>query len=163
MAGLKHWILHEAGIALLELGLVALLAAGLAYWTWIAIAPVATAASDWPASPSVRDRDSPKLHLFGVASSDIGGAAVGGVSNGVKLLGVFSSRAPGKGRAILAQPGGKAQALVAGDAIAEGIVLKEVFPDHVILLRSGVPERIDLERAGSRPPPPAPVARPARR
>jgi hypothetical protein len=37
--------------------------------------------------------------------------------------------------------------------MADGIALREVHPDHVIILRNGVPERVDLERRVSRPAP----------
>jgi type II secretory pathway component PulC len=37
-----------------------------------------------------------------------------------------------------------------GESISDGLSLQEVHPDHVIVLRNGVPERLDLERRVTR-------------
>jgi len=155
---LKHWILHEAGIAVLEIALVAALAITLAHWTWAAFTPRAAAATkvqepfDAPARPAVAQQ-----HLFGVAQGAAQPAADAGA--GITLVGVFSDRRPDAGRAILAMQGGRPAMVAAGESIAEGLVLREVYPDHVILLRGGMPHRVDLERRTALAAPP-PVARP---
>jgi len=154
---LKHWNLHEAGIALLEIALVAALAFSLAHWTWAALTPRAVAATALAEQIDAQPR-APVLerHLFGVTLGDAQSAASSG--GGLALLGVFSGREPGAGRAILARQGSRPVSVVAGESIAEGLVLREVHPDHVIIQRDGVPERIDLERRTARAAP-APVAR----
>jgi general secretion pathway protein C len=153
MNRLTQWILHEAWIVALELALVAALAISLAYWTWVAISPPTVAApmlstgsaSDRPEQLANRD-------LFGVASAGVA-AGPRSAGAGLTLLGVFSGKRPGEGRAILARQGSRPAIISAGESMADGIALREVHPDHVIILRNGVPERVDLERRVSRPAP----------
>ena len=153
MNRLTQWILHEAWIVTLELALVAAIAISLAYWTWAAISPASVAApvlstgstSDHPEQLANRD-------VFGVASAGVT-AGPRSAGAGLALLGVFSGKRPGEGRAILARQGSRPAIISAGESMADGIVLREVHPDHVIILRNGVPERVDLERRISRPGP----------
>lgn len=149
MNRLTHWIMYEAWIVALELLLVAALAIGLAYWTWVAFGPRAAAApsvtepaaADWQGAIA-------KRHLFGVSlAGDVKPASR--ASTGLVLLGVFSGREPGSGRAILASQGSKPASIATGESLADDIVLREVHPDHVIILRNGAPERVDLERRAS--------------
>jgi len=144
MNRLTHWILHEAWNVALELALVAALAISLAYWTWVAITP-ATAAAPTLSAGQVSDRPEQlaSRDLFGIASA---GVASGPRSVGLKVLGIFSGQQPGAGRAILARQGSRPTTVSAGESITDGVTLHEVHPDHVIVLRNGVPERVDLER-----------------
>jgi len=146
MNRLTYWILHEAWIVALELALVAALAISLAYWTWVAISP-ATVAAPLLSSGQLADRPEQlaSRNLFGVASTGVA-AGPRSASVGLKVLGIFSGEQPGAGRAILAQQGGRPRTVSPGEAIADGLTLHEVHPDHVIILRNGVPERVDLER-----------------
>jgi hypothetical protein len=48
-----------------------------------------------------------------------------------------------------------------GEPIADGVELHEVHADHVIVLRQGIAERLELERRASRASPPAAVRAPA--
>lgn len=148
---------NEAWIDLLELGLVAALGVGLAHVTWLTLAPrmagapgaVGQSAQPLPGAAAAR-------HMFGVPRSD-SAAKPGGTATGLVLLGVFSSPEPGAGRAILGMQGSRPALVAAGEPIAEGVELHEVHADHVIVLRQGMPERIDLERGRSRASlPPAP-------
>jgi type II secretory pathway component PulC len=84
---------------------------------------------------------------------------VADAGGGLALLGVFAERRPDAGRAILARQGSRPMSVVAGESIGEGLVLHEVHPDHVIVLRAGVPERIELERRTVQAAPQPPVAR----
>lgn len=158
MNRLTHWILHEAWIVALELALVAALAISLAYWTWVALSPAAVAA---PMQSSSHDLDRPEQlasrNLFGASSA---GAAAGPrtVSAGITVLGVFAGKRSGEGRAILVRQGSRPASIAAGESITEGLALQEVHPDHVIILRNGVSERIDLERRTSRSASPAGAA-----
>jgi hypothetical protein len=168
---LIRWIRHEAWIDLLELGLVVTLAIGLAHWTWIATSPRAVAAPGALADAlESRPGALPAGTLFGAAGSNQDTSGRAAVATGLTLIGVFSGSTPTTGRAILAVQGGRPANVLAGEPVSEGILLQEVHPDHVIVLRQGVPERIELERrkaqAAPQPQPqlqPQPKPAPARR
>lgn len=153
MEKLKDWILTQGWVVLLEFMLVAALAVTLAHWTWVALTPRTSAA---PAAFAEMDNQRPgaivERHLFGVSREGMaGGEGVAGSTLRLKVLGVFARGAPGAGRAIVSLDNGKPATVTAGDAIAAGIVLKEVHPDHVLVLRGGGVERIQLERSASNP------------
>jgi general secretion pathway protein C len=159
---LIRWIRHDAWIDLLELLLVAVLGIGLAYWTWLVLAPravaapgaLADAAAVQPAAQAGRD-------LFGESRATP--RAVAPASGGLVLLGVLSGP-DARGRAILAGQGSRPVSMAAGEEVSDGIVLQEVHPDHVIISRRGISERIELQRGGERAaPPPATQRIPARR
>lgn len=158
MNRLTHWILHEAWIVALELALVAALAISLAYWTWIAISPAAVAAPSSANAP-VADRTEQiaNRNLFGVASAGPA-SAPRSAGAGLTVLGVFSGKRPGEGRAIISRQGSRPVTVAAGESITDGLALQEVHPDHVVVLRDGVPERVDLERRVSRAATPALIA-----
>jgi len=171
---LIRWMRHEAWIDLLELALVAALGVGLAYWTWLAVAPRAVAAPGTLAE-AVEPRPGALAarHPFGVAQGGAPTAGRASAAPGLVLLGVVSGPDPRVGRAILAGQGSRPAIVAAGEPIADGLELREVHPDHVIVMRQGAPERIELERGKPRavpqsvpqpvPQPPAPVRAPARR
>jgi hypothetical protein len=95
-------------------------------------------------------------HIFGAPRGDSAAKSAGSAA-GLVLLGVFSSPEPGAGRAIFGMQGSRPVFVAAGEVIAEGVELHEVHADHVIVLRQGMPERIELERGRSRAsPPPVP-------
>jgi Type II secretion system protein C len=158
-----HWMKYEAWIDLLELALVAALGVGLAHVTWLAMAPrtpgapSAIAQSAQPQAGAVAARQ-----LFGAAGGASSARSVV-TATGLVLLGVFSMPEPGAGRAILRVQGNRPALVAAGEAIADGVQLHEVHADHVIVLRQGVAERIDLERRSRSSPPPASVRTPAPR
>ncbi len=143
---------YEAWIDLLELVLVAALGIGLANVTWLTLAPrtagspSALALSAPPAQGAAAAR-----HIFGAPRSD-STAKRADTATGLVLLGVFSSPEPGAGRAILGMQGSRPLLVTAGEPIADGVELREVHADHVIVLRQGMPERIELQRGGSRAP-----------
>lgn len=159
---MKHFSLREAGVFSVEMALVAALAISLAHWTWVAATPRALAASAL-AEQQAAPPSGPvaKRHLFGAAQE--GARPVAGAGGGLALLGVFSERRPDAGRAILARQGSRPMSVVAGESIGEGLVLHEVHPDHVIILRAGVPERIELERRTVQAAPQPPAAPPPAR
>ena len=148
MQKLKDWILQEGSILLLELALVAALAVSLAHWTWVVLAPRAIAApSSLAQSEEFRPGALAKRHLLGASVDGASGGDGRAVSPArLKLLGVFSSGNSGAGRAILAPEGGRPVTARTGEAVVPGIVLQEVRPDHVLLLRDGIVERVNLER-----------------
>jgi hypothetical protein len=149
-----QWIKHEAGIDLLELALVAALGVGLAQVTWLAMAPrmagapnaVAQSAQPQPGAAAARQ-------VFGASGAAPAKRVV--TATGLVLLGVLASPEPGAGRAILGMQGSRPALVAVGEPIADGIELHEVHADHVIVLRQGVPERVELQRGASRAAPPA--------
>src|SRR5262245_11546668 len=155
---------HEAWIDLLELALVAALGVALAQLTWLAIAPPTTGApSAFAQSSQPQPGALAARHVFGAPGSESSAKRVG-TATGLVLLGVVSSQEPGAGRAILGMQGGRPALVAVGEPIADGIELREVHPDHVIVLRQGMPERIELQRGASRASPqPAPLQAPARK
>ena len=145
---------NEAWMDLLELVLVAALGVGLAQVTWLAMAPrtagapsvVAQSAQPLPGAAAARQ-------VFGTPSGDSTAKRVV-TATGLVLLGVLSSPEPGAGRAIIAMQGSRPALVAAGEPIADGVELHEVHADHVIVLRQGIPERIELQRGVSRASPP---------
>jgi general secretion pathway protein C len=164
MNRLTQWILYEAWIVALELALVAALAISLAYWTWAAVSPAVVAApSSSTGAEAARSEQIASQNLFGAASQGATTSARG-ASAGITLLGVFSGSRAGEGRAILVRQGARPATVAAGESIAEGIMLREVHPDYVIVLHDGVPERVDLERRALRAAPtPAGAPSPVRK
>ncbi len=146
-----RWIKNEAWIDLLELALVAALGVGLAHVTWLALAP-RTAGAPTAVAQGEPPRAGPLAarQLFGAAGSALTGKRVASAT-GLVLIGVFSRPEPGMGRAIIGAQGSRPTLVAAGEPIVDGVELREVHADHVIVLRAGMPERIELERgAGSR-------------
>jgi type II secretory pathway component PulC len=160
---LIRWLRHDAWSDLLELALVAALGAGLAHWTSLAIAPRAIAAPGaFAEAAQAQSGAQAERELFGVAQTGPATARARTLSNLV-LLGVLSGP-DSRGRAILAGVGNRPAIVAAGEAVADGIVLREVHPDHVVIVRHGVPERIALVRSGPQASPSsAPIRPPAPR
>ena len=136
---------------LLELLLIIALGISLAHWTWVALTPRAIGASAL-AGQLEAQRSAPaiKRNLFGVAqeakASNVVDAAP---TSRIKLLGVMARDNKGGGRAIFALETGKPATVEAGSQIAPGLVLREVHADHVLVARSGLIERMRLDRRGA--------------
>lgn len=157
---MTRWILHEWWIAALELALIALIAFSLAYWTWAVFGPRPLAAP----APSLllepeRAASAGTRHLLGAADGGAGTAGAARAGGPLTLVGVFAERAADAGRALIAPHGGKPSLAAVGESIGDGVVLHEVHADHVVVLRNGAPERIDIERRAALVPP-VPVPRP---
>lgn len=130
--------------------LVVVLAMQLAYWTWIFVTPkaplppAATATNDTRAAlATVVD-----AHLFGQAGNDAGPPAVASAAN-MRLTGVFAAIGTLPAFAIISVDGQPSQPVKNGGSIGPGIVLEAVFPDHVLIRRNGIRERLDLEARGT--------------
>jgi general secretion pathway protein C len=126
--------------------LALVLAWQLAHWTWVFFAPAETAAVPPP-------RDGVDLaavaKLFGAAPP--ASASAGASTSGLRLKGVIAPTPGVEASAIFSVGSGKDIAVYLGSEIQPGVKLSEVNPDHVLVSRAGIRERIDLEvrRAGA--------------
>ena len=149
--------------------LLALLAAFLlATWTWKLFAPKqiirpapltqvdAAAAADTVVA----------AHLFGVAAQGKSAEASQVSTLNIRLKGVFAENGEYPAFAIV-NTGAKDEPVRTGNDIMPGVVLDSVKPEHIVVKRNGVLERVNLEeRAGAggggssvgvTPPRPAPA------
>jgi general secretion pathway protein C len=150
MAGMLHhkarqyFLRFAPGLALLVMLLA--LGAQLAHWTWALFAPSAPIATASPAQTDLAGAGSgiASAHLFGVSSQPLAAPSHDGAGLNIQLKGVFASVGRRPSYAIV-NSGGKTDLTVrAGDEIQPGIILKSVYPRHVVLSREGVLLRIDL-------------------
>lgn len=117
-----------------------LLAVVLAYWTWIWFGPRATPRVEPMAEPVSR---SAIAHtLFGIPPSGPSAAVPTGLA--IKLVGVVAAAGNKPSYAVVQVDAKTILAVRAGEEIAPGIRLGEVFPDHVTLQRAGVSEELAL-------------------
>jgi general secretion pathway protein C len=124
----------------LVVALVLVLAWQLAYWTWAFVAPpsAASAAASPPASVDL----AAIARLFGATAPSGGGNTS---VDGLALKGVVAPTPGVAASAIFAPRGGKDLSVFIGGEVSPGVKLVEVDPDHVIVSRGAVRERIDLE------------------
>ena len=138
---------------------LALLCWVLARWTWVLLAPAAPVVV--PATPAPVDIQAAldeilRARLFSGKAAGEAPIAVT-ARRDVQLAGVFATAPQGRGWAVL-QLEGKAQQVAAnGTEIAPGLLLDQVFGDHVVVTREGTRERIDLARRVAAAPQQAPV------
>lgn len=136
--------LQRAFDTALAVALVLVLAWQLAYWTWRFAAPPLVA----PARESASGVDLAAIaRLFGGAPPTSTQASR---ASGLKLKGVIAPTPGTAASAIFSTGAGKDLAVYVGREVQPGVKLAEVHPDHVMLSRNGVQERLDLEamRAG---------------
>jgi general secretion pathway protein C len=126
--------------------LVIALGAQLAWWAWHFITPSLRGPAVVSPSGTTVDVNIGR-QLFGDAGTV--NAASGGAPGGIRLRGVYSTVGTTLSAAVL-NLGGRDQAVNIGQAFAPGVTLAEVHADHVIISRSGVRERIDLDRFENR-------------
>jgi general secretion pathway protein C len=141
---------HRILDALLVIALVLVLAWQLAYWTWRFAAPPAVVEARTDAGGNVDLAAIAKL--FGGAPSAVS-STQNASRNGLRLKGVIAPTPGVAASAIFSTGSGKDLAIYVGHEVQPGVKLKEVHPDHVILSRNGVDERLDLEpmRGGAAP------------
>jgi general secretion pathway protein C len=122
---------------LIVAALVVVLGWQLAHWTWGFVAPPASAAA---AQATEGDVDlALAARLFGATHAAVASAA------GLRLKGVVAPTPGTTAAAIFAGPTGRDVAVLPGGEVASGVRLAEVHPDHAIVTRGGVRERIDLD------------------
>ena len=125
---------------LVLLALVLLLAFQLAYWTWVFVSPPKTAVK---VAEQQADVDLAAIaRMFGAAPP---AGAVVASSTGLRLKGVVAPTPGVAASAIFSTGAGKDIAVYVEREVQPGVKLVQVHPDHVIVARAGVQERIDLE------------------
>jgi general secretion pathway protein C len=126
--------------SLVLLALVLVLAFQLAHWTWVflAPAPVASAPAD------TREVDLAAIAKMFGASAPSGGAAPA-AGGSLRLKGVIAPTPGVTASAIFSTGSGRDLGVPLEGEVQPGVTLAEVHPDHVVLSRGGVRERIDLE------------------
>lgn len=88
-----------------------------------------------------------KWHLFGAASRPrSSGINAPATTLSMALRGTLADKNPKTGIAIIADEKGNERAWRAGDSLASGVQLAEVYPDHVVLVHDGVEEVMRLPR-----------------
>lgn len=126
----------------LTVALVLLLAWQLAYWTWVFLAPPRIA----PAPRTAGEVDLAAVAgLFGASAPAPG--APSGSSSGLRLKGVIAPTPGVAASAIFSTGAGKDIAVYLDGEVQPGVKLAEVHPDHAIVSRAGIRERIELETA----------------
>lgn len=135
--------------------LVLVLAWQLAHWTWIFATP----------APAPAPATSPTDNLvdLGVAARLFGGSAATTTTSvpGLKLKGVVAPTPGTAASAIFSTGTGRDLSIFVGNDVQPGVKLVEVHPDHAIVARAGVEERIELEALRSLGAPPALASRSA--
>jgi general secretion pathway protein C len=125
---------------LLTIALVLVLAFQLAYWTWVFVAPQRSSPAADGAATTV---DLAAIaRMFGAPPPAGSGTAS---SSGLRLKGVVAPTPGVAASAIFSAGAGKDIAVYLDREVQPGVKLIQVHPDHVIVARAGVEERIDLE------------------
>src|SRR3954462_13184679 len=127
-------------LAIIALTLV--LAFQLAHWTWVFIAPPEIART--PDGDAGVDMAA-IARLFGAAAPSSSTAS----TSGLRLKGVVAPDGGPIASAIFSTGSARDIAVFVDREISPGVKLLEVKPDHVIVSRNGVRERIELEAARS--------------
>jgi general secretion pathway protein C len=118
--------------------LVLVLATQLAWWTWRFVAPDGRTAASSDRAGGV-DLDA-IARMLGATR-----AASGVSTTSLHLKGVIAPTPGTVAAAIFGGANGRDIAVLPGNEIQPGVKLAEVHPDHVIVTRAGVRERIDLD------------------
>jgi general secretion pathway protein C len=125
--------------------LVVLLAWQLAYWFWRFVAPAPRAVVS---TPGAAIDMAAVARLFG-AAPPAGSAATASAGSGLRLKGVVAPTPGVAASAIFSTGSGRDVSVYIDNEVQPGVRLVEVRPDHVIVSRGEVRERIDLEAARS--------------
>lgn len=144
-------LLRNRWTVLLNLALVTLLCWQLAQWTWIFLAP----ASPRPVAAAARVNAGQILetlgsaHLFGVAAENSNISQARAVTPlNLKLSGVFAASGKLPAVAIINVENKGDLPFMSGDKILPDVTLEQVRPDHALINRGGVMEKLPLEQKG---------------
>ena len=129
---------QTAGVTLLTVAALAVLALTGTHWTWQWLAPRPLLR----ATPAVNgiDHSASASGLFGNPALDTDNATPTGID--IRLLGVIAATTGGRGYAVLRIEPKQILTVPEGEDIAPGIRLAEVAADHVILERGGSRETL---------------------
>lgn len=128
--------------ALLAVALAAAFGWRAATWAWRAMTPTSTVAV-----PGLRAEVDPakiaeRPWFGGIAAATPAAPAPASPATSLRLVGVVAG---GTRPAAIVGAGGTApQAFIQGETIMDGVILKTVAVDHVMVLRGGVAERLEL-------------------
>lgn len=139
---------------LAELALLSLLAIQCARLVWVAVTPVGPV-GDWqpPAPVAVAQPGPGTLGSFDPFFRTAGQAAgpVVVTSLSLKLFGVRTDTASGRGSAIIALLDGQQRSFAVGDEIMPGVRLEAVAFDNVTISRGGVSEQLFMDQSKGAP------------
>lgn len=144
-------LLRTRWTGLLNLMLATLLCWQLAHWTWLFLAPSPpqpVVAAPIP-NPEQMLETLRSAHLFGVAIENGNAAQAPSVTPlNLKLSGVFAAAGKLPAVAIINVENKGDLPFMTGDRILPDVTLEQVSPDHVVLSRGGVMEKLLLEQKG---------------
>ncbi len=138
-------------------GILLLLTASLAQWTWLVIKPPLPPLVLTPPTPSPQQNTfslQPLLaaHLFGQVSQELTGGRLDNLpisSLNLVLTGVIASASGGY--ALISVNGQPQEPFGVGQTVTGDAVLQAVYPDRVVIQRNGVLESLMLEGAEKTP------------
>ncbi len=132
----------------LSVALLLLLAWQLAGWTWHFLAPErVTLATPVSATP---DLDAARS-LFG-AAPQASASPTPAATTDIRLKGVYAIDGKTLSAAVVNRGAKNDIALRVGEEIQPGVTLASVHPDHIVISKAGVHERVDLERRSAASP-----------
>lgn len=140
-------------------GMMLLLAASFAQWTWLMVKPPLpplAIAPPPPPAPTSTFSLQPLLaaHLFGQASEDLAGQRHDNLpvsSLNLVLTGVIASDTGGY--ALISVNGQTQEPFAVGQSVKDGAILYAVYPERVVIRRNGVLESLLLEETDNSSPP----------
>jgi len=147
----RSGFVQTAVVWLATLVAAVLLGVVLAYWTWVWFGPRVEARVAPVASQT--DSTASASTMFGKVRHKQEAAAPTGIA--IRLLGVAAASGEQRGYAVVQLDGKEILAVEEGDNIAPGTRLAEVHPDHVILDRGGVREKLAWPKKRETAPPAA--------
>lgn len=124
--------MQSAAVVAASLAALVILSGIAAYWTWAWIAPRPEARAPVAADPGA---GLSAAGLFGTAERAGSSASPTGLA--IELLGVVAGTDGRPGYAVVRLDAMEILAVRAGDELAPGIRIEQVFPDHVTLERGG--------------------------
>ncbi len=130
-------LMQSAAVVVATVAALVILGSIAAYWTWAWFAPRPEVRAPVAADPGA---GMSAAGLFGIAEGTGGAAAPTGLA--IELLGVVAASGGRPGYAVVRLDAKEILAVRAGDELAPGIRIEQVFPDHVTLERGGTLETL---------------------
>ncbi|MDR2013460.1 MAG: hypothetical protein LBQ20_10615 [Rhodanobacter sp.] len=91
-------------------------------------------------------RSAADWHLFGTAMARPGASGAAASASSLILRGTVAQADPKKGVAVIAEAGNGERAFGVGDEVVSGVRLDAVYPGHVVVMRNGAQETLNLPR-----------------